>query len=95
MTKHNFTVWYNYEFWLYWFESEIDSDNNDFKNIDDYYFNILILLSSNMSNIGIKYKNIINILGEMVKKYNLSIEYVAELDVIVKKQCMQKENLFK
>jgi hypothetical protein len=93
MSKHNFTVWYNYEFWLYWFESEINDDINNFKNVDDYYYNILILLSSNMSSLGIKHMNITNILSEIGKKYNLSNEYVAELDVIVKKQCMQKDNL--
>jgi hypothetical protein len=90
MSKYNFTVWYNYEFWQYWFESEQETIQNEFKMIEDYYFNILILLSSNMSNLGIKYKNIINILSEVGKKYCLSNEYMAELDVIVKKQCMQK-----
>lgn len=90
MTKHNFTIWYNYEFWLYWFEREMDIVSNSFENIQDYYFNILILLSTNMSNLGIKYKNIINILSEIGRRFNLSTEYVGDLDVIVKKQCMLK-----
>jgi hypothetical protein len=90
MTKHNFTVWYNHEFWLYWFDSEMKTNTDNFNNVQDYYFNILILLSTNMSNLGIKYKNIINILSEIGKRYNLSSEYIGELDVIVKKQCMLK-----
>jgi hypothetical protein len=90
MTKHNFTVWYNHEFWLYCFDSETKTNSDNFNNIQDYYFNILILLSTNMSNLGIKYKNIINILGEIGRRYNLSSEYIGDLDVIVKKQCMLK-----
>lgn len=66
--KGSFPIWKNNNFWMKWFELEIKEniDNSKFTNKEDFYFTILIELSTNMYNLNIECKFILGCICDYI-----------------------------
>ena len=84
---NNYKIWLNEEFWMFWFERETNEIQNSFLKEDDFYFNILISLASNMSSLNISLNYILKIVSkDMASKIFNDKELVKELVVSITKQ---------
>ena len=97
--KHgSFNVWMNHDFWMRWFELEIEEKTKSKTHIphnkEELYFTILLELSSTMSNLNIDIKTIIicilEKIGNSVIKIDLSL--LKDLELTIVKQHQHKEH---
>lgn len=83
-----FSCWQNEEFWSYWFNCEIKGKTNTFSNWEEFYFTILIEISSKMKDLNITYK-IINytLIENLAEKFlGNRTDLIKELELITTKQ---------
>jgi hypothetical protein len=84
---NNYKIWLNEEFWMFWFEKETNEIQNSFSKEDDFYFNILIALASNMSSLNISLNYIMKIItNDMASNILNDKELVKELIMSINKQ---------
>jgi len=84
---NNYMIWLNEEFWMFWFENEINENQNSISKEDDFYFNILISLANNMSSLNISLNQIIKIITkDLASKIFKDNELVKEMVVSITKQ---------
>lgn len=84
--KGGFSVWSDYEFWLKWFENDINTNNENINNIEDFYFCQLLGISSKMQKLGIDIKTIIFCVEKIATQYIKSSDLLFELRLIIVKQ---------
>ncbi len=63
MTKKQncqFNIWLNDEFWLRWFELELQEKEKKLSSLDDFYFTLLIKIASAMEDLHIDIKKIVS-----------------------------------
>jgi hypothetical protein len=74
--KGTFEIWRSEEFWTEWFENEIEENNNTFTEIQDFYFNNLLALTSKMNELKIDKEFIARcIVDNIAKKYIADVNY--------------------
>lgn len=84
--KGTFEIWRCENFWLDWFENEIEETHNSFTEIEDFYFNNLLALSSKMNELKIdKDYIVICIIDNIAKKYIQDKILLEDLKVAVTK----------
>jgi len=84
---NNYKVWLNDEFWMFCFDKEINEIQNDFSKEDDFYFNILIAMATNMSQLNISLNYIIKIIAkDLASNIFSEKELVKELSLSITKQ---------
>jgi hypothetical protein len=68
--KGTFEIWRSEDFWKEWFESCLVENTNNFTEIQDFYFNNLLSLSSKMNELKIDKDFIVRcIIENIAKKY--------------------------
>ena len=74
----SFSLWKNVAFWLKWFELDLKEqlDKNKFKDNEEYYFNLLIVISSLMQQLNIELKFILQCIFE-----NISHKYIKNVNL--------------
>ena len=83
-----FSCWQNEEFWIYWFNCEIKGKANTFSDWEEFYFTILIEISTKMKDLNITYKIIYYCIIENIAHKFLGNrnDLIMELELITKKQ---------
>lgn len=64
------------EFWLSWYEIEVDERENNFTSSDDFYFNISLALASNMRDLSIDANFICKCLMNISQRYILDVRII-------------------
>lgn len=91
---NNYKIWLNKEFWMFWFEKETNELQNNFSKEDDFYFNILISLASNMSSLNISLYYILKIITkDMASNVISDSELVKELVTSISKQYQNQNKI--
>ena len=92
---HPFSIWLNSNFWLKWFKMESEERNNDFINIEDFYFFLLSEIATYMNNLKIEIKFIIDCIvyyiGDSVIKKDKTLLKDLEKSIIKQKEFLSKE----
>jgi len=92
---NNYKVWLNEDFWKFWFDREINENKNEFEKEDDFYFNILISLASNMNSLNLPLNLILKIITKDLAMSVLNEkELVKELSLSITKQ-FENKNKYK
>jgi hypothetical protein len=87
--KHGFfNCWNNHEFWTYWFNCEIKAKINSFSDWEEFYFTILIEISTKMKDLNIPLKTIHFCLIDKISEKFLAkrTELIDEFKIIILKQ---------
>ena len=84
----SFNYWQNEEFWTFWFNAEIKGKLNTFSDWEEFYFTILIEISTKMKDLNITHKIINYCLIEKLAENFLGKkpELKKELELIINKQ---------
>lgn len=87
-----FNCWQNEEFWTYWFNCEIKGKVNTFQDWEEFYFTILIEISSKMKDLNISFTIIHFCLIEKIAESFLANrnDLIKELELILIKQHKNK-----
>lgn len=87
-----FSCWQNEDFWAFWFNSEIKDKVNTFSDWEEFYFTILIEISTKMKDLNISYKIIHYCIIEKIAEKFLGkrSDLIKELEIIITKQQKNK-----
>jgi hypothetical protein len=77
--KDPFNIWLNPEFWLKWFQIEIKERENSLQKIEDFFFFILSEMATNMNNLNIELKIIVECIVNKI-----AFQYIKEDILIIK-----------
>ena len=92
--KETFKLWLENDFWISFFEYEVQEQENSMVNIDDFYFTILLSLSNYMTSLKLPMTKINDIiikeLGHLY--FTKSSKTCKELETTIKKQYENIEN---
>jgi hypothetical protein len=91
--KGTFSVWSDYEFWLMWFEDDLESRPNTLPKVEDHYFSLLLHISNIMRDLNIDLVTILYfIIDKIGHAYIKDCYLLNDLRTAIVKQSNHKNN---
>lgn len=74
----SFPIWMSEDFWKFWFDEQTEETPNNFKEVDDFYFNVILSLASIMHDLRIDSKFIVKSLHD-----NIGKDYINDVNLVL------------
>lgn len=83
-----FQLWLNTEFWIYWFQNDINERPNIMLNKEDFYFSLLSEMATMMNNLNFELQIILEIIiNNIACKYiTCDLNLIKDLEKTIIKQ---------